>query len=469
MSLFFSLTGFVLAIYGGVFGKKTLRCFSLSMVIILLVLAMGAYLPLFKFLYNWVPGFDKFRGNSKFIFHATMFLALLSGIGLDSMLKYPRSNRVIIIVMLVSGLLAGILGMSIYNSAALGTKGLWGTVMSAVASTQETSLPPPKYRDDAFVMSAGIFAAKGMFICGGTFLLLSVLLFLKKFSWKFTYLIALLAILEVFTFARAVRPVFNLNTLQLSKMQKFYAEHPGDYRVSYIKNLNSAMSNGLQDIWGYSSLVLRRYAQFMTFTQGKNPDKANMYLNFSRFSRLYSMIRFRYLFISGKNKLHIQEFEDAMPRVQLIRDWVVIQDRDDIFAAMNNPEFDPRQKVILENEPDPMPVKSEEKGFVKLINYSTDHLDVEVNLPKPAVMLITNNYSRGWRASALSGNTQQNYNIVPANYFLQAVSLNAGAHRIRIEYLPLAFRIGKWISIISIIIYISLLAWVILKYRYCNL
>ena len=45
------------------------------MVLLLLVLALGAHTPLFKFLYAWVPGFNRFRGNSKFLFLASLFLA----------------------------------------------------------------------------------------------------------------------------------------------------------------------------------------------------------------------------------------------------------------------------------------------------------------------------------------------------------------------------------------------------------
>jgi uncharacterized membrane protein YfhO len=39
------------------------------------------------------------------------------------------------------------------------------------------------------------------------------------------------------------------------------------------------------------------------------------------------------------------------------------------------------------------------------------------------------------------------------------VPLAAGRHTIRIEYLPGLYRIGKWVSILSLILYTALLAW----------
>ncbi|HLE17930.1 MAG TPA: hypothetical protein VI728_06565, partial [Syntrophales bacterium] len=83
MSLFFGITGFGLAIYGAFCGDSKIRRFSITMIIILLILALGAHTPLFRILYDWFPGFDKFRGTSKFIFPASLFLAMLAGLGLD--------------------------------------------------------------------------------------------------------------------------------------------------------------------------------------------------------------------------------------------------------------------------------------------------------------------------------------------------------------------------------------------------
>ena len=63
MSLFVGATGLVLAVYGGFCGQRRLRRFSLPMVLLLLLLALGYYTPFFPFLYYYVPGFSSFRAR----------------------------------------------------------------------------------------------------------------------------------------------------------------------------------------------------------------------------------------------------------------------------------------------------------------------------------------------------------------------------------------------------------------------
>lgn len=46
-------------------------------------LAFGGYTPLFRFLYDWVPGFDLFRGNAKFIHLTSLCLAVLAAVGVE--------------------------------------------------------------------------------------------------------------------------------------------------------------------------------------------------------------------------------------------------------------------------------------------------------------------------------------------------------------------------------------------------
>ena len=87
MSLFVSVTGFLLAVYAVLFRQGRERFIPAAMAGILLLLAMGSYLPWFGLLHAYLPGFDTFRGVSKFVFQATLFVILLSAMGLDSLIR----------------------------------------------------------------------------------------------------------------------------------------------------------------------------------------------------------------------------------------------------------------------------------------------------------------------------------------------------------------------------------------------
>jgi hypothetical protein len=69
--------------------RRELGC-DLLLVALLLVLALGVYTPLFTPLYSFAPGFGYFRGWSKFIFPATLFLVLIIATGADTLFRRSR-------------------------------------------------------------------------------------------------------------------------------------------------------------------------------------------------------------------------------------------------------------------------------------------------------------------------------------------------------------------------------------------
>jgi hypothetical protein len=460
MSLFVGVTGLILAIYGSFRGKRNVRRFSVVMVLILILLALGAYTPLFGILHAWVPGFNKFRGTSKFIFQASLFITMLGGIGLDHMMRRGIVHLRTILAILIAGIIVGTAAVCIRNSAE-GTNALgwWQQTMHGVYDTNESYLPQEYYADPQFVEKAGFFASRSLTVAAGVCVLLSLMLLLLRTSQKLGYIIAVMAMAEIFILARTSLSTFHLASIRVPMIEKMLSAHSGDYRIFNPVNPNSAMSLGMNDIWGYDSVVLRRYAEFITFTQGYSPDKAYQYVEFSRLHRLYKMLRCRFAFIAEAGRMGVIENKNVMPRLQLIQDYAVIQDRDQIFHMMEDPSFDPRKKVILETYPGPEPVVSEKKGAARVVDSSANHFTIEADLPDPAILLITDAYSNGWHARALPGSSHQEYVVMPANYILRAIPLSGGHHRILVKYQPLAFQIGKWISVGAVIIYMILLGW----------
>ena len=88
-SVYVGACGLVLALYGAVYGERSLRRFSISMILILLLLALGNSTPLFQLLYDYAPNFDKLRSISRFAYLAAVFLCMLAGIGLDQLIRRP--------------------------------------------------------------------------------------------------------------------------------------------------------------------------------------------------------------------------------------------------------------------------------------------------------------------------------------------------------------------------------------------
>jgi len=552
MCLFTGVAGFCMAVFGALKGDRRRRYELLVMIAILAILALGSHTPLFKLLFDWLPGFDKFRGTSKFMFFASLFWILLAGYGCDLAIRGAEregkgvvkgdakgegrqesswgaeleakgsagceigreetsgapaagcaagreanpaagsdigwegaagagavvmSSAFAAIPLVVAAILGGLAIWLYYaplpgGEGAAGGPSLWNALISLIAGSRESYLPLELH----FLYDARQFAATGLFVAGGVALIVAGLAYLRRSSPKAVYVLVLLAIVEMFIFGRLNRPTFSYEDLGISQLKSFYAAHPGDYRVLSFVNPNTAMSTGAQDIWGYGPAALGRYVQFMAWTQGADPDKATTYLKINQYHPLFKMLRLRYVFTPGEKGVNIKEYKDWVPRISLVENWKVVGSRAEIFKEMGNPDFDPSRMVILEKRPvyggitistkaimsaeDTAARKyprSGKPGKAVIEDAKGDSIIVRANLDNEAILLVTDNYSRGWQVMPMKSGAQPNYEIIPANYTLMGIPLTAGEHLLRIEYRPRPFVVGAWISAISLLIYLLLL------------
>jgi hypothetical protein len=223
------------------------------------------------------------------------------------------------------------------------------------------------------------------------------------------------------------------------------------------------MSAGGDDIWGYDPMILSRYARFIAFTQGMDPEEMMVSRGMTKLSPLFSMLRLRYVFRPDiqRSQLFASPIGE-LPRALLVSRWRVLADERDMLKAMGDPAFDPREVVLLETSPDPVPVVSAKRGSVSVVDLSTDAMEIRADVPEPAILLLTDNYSSGWRVTALNAGGGQTYSVMPANYTLRAIALGAGEHHLRLEYVPRAFIVGKWITLLSLLAFAAgcgLLLW----------
>jgi hypothetical protein len=443
-SLFIGVTGLALAIYAAICCERETKWVSLVMIFISLLLALGVYTPLFGFLYAWVPGFDRFRSISKFVFLASIFLALLAANGLDRLFREKRVETGFIAAVFAGAMVLGIVGWW------AATTTFWPAMMNASRVTNQSYLFPQLYANAEFVAQSQHRAAGSFFCAAGVCALLGIILIFGRANPRVLLAVVPLGVAEMFLFAFGTRTTFDSATIASGEKKRFLDEHPGDYRIIDVTNPNTAMIIGAQDLWGYDATVVRRYAEFMTWTQGGDPDNAMSYVKLVQFDPLFAMLRERFVLAEHGGELKTAEADVApMPHLQLISKYRLLQNRDAIFESLRAATFDPTREVLLESEPQPKPVASENTGRAEITAASTDSLTIEANVEQPSILLITDAYAQSWRAISLAGSAQSNYQLLPANYILRAVPLTAGHHRLRVEYVPMSFVVGKWISIVS--------------------
>lgn len=494
MLVFISIAGLLLAICGCLWGDKRGRRFCLSMSIFCTVLALGVYTPVFDFLYHVMPGFDRFRGTSKFMFLTSMFLILLSGVGFDWLIgqagklspkdvmseERKRSRMHIMtlaVVMLVAGLLLfSAAGFVKFSGGAKERGSSWHAIMKKVSEFGEIYIKKEAYDYPPFIAKANSIAWRSLLFAACTSFSLSFVLFVILYLPRMVYLVGAIAVIEILVFANHFKASFDIeNVMPRVKFTEFLSKNPGDYRLFWPSgDPNQGMLSGAAGIWGYDPGVLLRYGQFIAFTQRGDADRVSQHVDFRRYNRLYRMLRCRFLITKSKLKkgnlspvwesddMYVYELRDHLPRVLLVEQFQVLSDRDRILSEMTRSDFDPAKTVILEAAPDPLPQQEADEsrpGEVKVLESSTDFLVVRAEMFRPAILVITDAYSSGWRVIRQAGSSQKEYQIMPANYILRGIPLAAGKHTIRIEYKPLAFRVGVWVSIVSLIGYFLLLVW----------
>jgi hypothetical protein len=435
------------------------------MAVILLLLTLGAYTPLFRLLYDFAPGFNKFRGHSRFNYPLSLFIALLAACGYDRLLmplkvKSRRQPATAVFASLLSlaALLFADLGLYLRStSGTIGDGGLWDQIMTGIVTTDETTAPNAMYMDVQAINQARHFAGAQCLIAAGLMLLLAVCFYVLPARRGLRHAFVVLGVLETFLFARSTLQAFDLAGLHSPVFDGFVATHPGDYRVmagGFMPNI-ATISNAY-DLQGYDPVVLGRYAQWMAFVQGKDPDNATEMPTITTGSPLLQMLRCQYFFVPTGGIEHVVTYPHPLPHLLLVNRWTQIKSRDAIFAAMSAADFDPRQTVILETPPVPLPGDAAGEGTARLVASSSDTLTIEANLSHPAILLVTDVYSSGWRAVALPGSSQRSYQVMPANYVLRAIPLAAGKHLLRLEYSPTAYRVGFWVSLVSTLVYLML-------------
>jgi len=475
MTLYFGVVGLFLAVYGAICAEPSRRRHSITLALTLFLLALGARTPLFRLLYDYVPGFDKFRGNSKFTLQMTLFLLMLAACGLDALMregtppaptggksaKGGRFFRPLLagFITIASGILFVIAGLYVHLSSASGD-GLIQWWMTALHNTGEAYFLPYKLlKDEGFIRQAGLIASNGLLVCAGTCLALGILLMTAQSFRKAVWGVGFLAILEICIFARTYRPTFDLSLLEPKPFEKQIADEKGNPRLLNLYNPNSAMFFGLYDIWGDDPGVLRRYAEFIAFTQGADPSNVTQYIKFNRVSPFLSMMRLGYIISTQNKKLQVTRLSNAFPQALFIDKYRVLHTRDAVFAAMSETAFNPRETVILEQEPVPRPIPSKEKGTVQVIDYKTDYLTIEAEVKEPSILLLTETYSKGWSVHPLIMVAQKTYHVLPADWTLRAIPLERGHHKFRLEYRPLSLNTGLLLTLLTFALLLCGLAW----------
>ena len=119
----------------------------------------------------------------------------------------------------------------------------------------------------------------------------------------------------------------------------------------------------------------------------------------------------------------------------------------------------PSSKATLEKPVSPMPAGNGGDqmgaGFVQVVDRTTNAMEITADVRRTSILLVTDNYSAGWRVRSLDESpVQKNYPVVRADYTFRGIPLMPGKHHFVLEYMPVGYVAGKIVTLVSLLGYI---------------
>ena len=148
---------------------------------------------------------------------------------------------------------------------------------------------------------------------------------------------------------------------------------------------------------------------------------------------------------------YIYENRRYLPRIRFVSDYQVVKDDNEALKVISSKSFDPATTAVIEGSSTKKTLE-QSTSEINLIKDLNEELVINVKNSKDSILVIADSYYPGWQATVDGKQTK----IYPANINQRAIFVNAGHHQVHLRFISQSFEIGKRISLIFIIIWVSL-------------
>lgn len=456
--------------------KPYVRFYAISLFVVILI-ALGKATFFFHIPYTLIPGFTMFRAPSLIFYLAGFNFIVLAAIGFDKIAlrreleekKYLSAAAIFFIFFIIMMIIALALGPS-----------LAGNKTAVFAANQHIFI-----RD--------IFLAAGLLILG-----FIIILFAQRQRLPdYTAAISLLVLTSL-----SLLPVMARFLPAGPGPEKYYApdeivrflkQQPDGYRIFPLLYGRSGEHGHDNYLWyhdfnscgGASPNPLQRYQDYI----GAGTSVMFNPMNLVQYPVLVDLLNIRYIIgptlpedLSEQSLLHydletrralsywitllkpyeplyrgrestVYKNDHCLPRAYLVADYQVVESKD-VLTILTSPAFNPRQTVILEEDPNlpraPSPLPMAE---AKITEYTANRVVCQTDHSVSGFLVLADNWHPDWRASV----DGQPVRLYRANYIFRAVYVPSGHHQIVFSFVSPAFNTGKIITIITLLVCLGLL------------
>jgi hypothetical protein len=432
----------VLSILSVIFRRNWYTIFFGILAIFGIIAALGKYTPLNYIMFKCLPLYDKLHVPSRFVYYTTIGISILASFGLNFLLASmtnAEKRRLLWVIFFLCGLIIPVL---------FPTQGL---------TFRLTFLP-----------TAVIFVALLIASIGVLFLRLKGMI--KPNILKISLFIILL--IDLWTISVNYAPVVDSSKCHEKPAAfQLLEKETGYYRIIVDRSLFDYLDRGI--IYrvctanGYNSTAIKGYMDYLWYNEhpelpiGSIPEDMRAIEIKNQHTKMVDLLNVKYVIglrkIGDKYYEGIFKNDDYLPRAFVVYNYEVIKDKEKILPKLNSPEFEPQNTIILQEEPiweKNQSISSSHITNAEITDFSPNRITLDVCLEQNGLLFLSEIYYPGWKAY-VDGKEAK---IYCANYTFRALPLTSGKHTVKFIYDPASFKIGKKISLFSLLGFLIILS-----------
>ena len=409
-----------------------------------LVLSLGSHTPLYRLLYEVVPGVAAFRIPARALVIVVFCLSALAACGLDRLAREEEMRRRLGWRAVAAGLLAALSALLLLAPRAgdlrLTEMSLYG-VVSAVRPL--TALDPFLLYPALRLLGAAV-----------------LLLLLGRLPRR-TAVVALTGLVAVDLLgARPQLPLarFSPETDPSYRALRGLAAQAGappfrvDLAPSHV-SAAAALGARVENVNGYWPVSIGR---FFRYAYGMRGLETPAHLRHQLVDQLYMTgdpFALRLLNVGVASRVApdgtsvFLRDPHPLPRAWIVQRAERVAGETEALARVRSADFDPTSTVVLEAEPRlALAGGGAAAGHVIARTLPGGGLDLETDSPQDGYLVLSEVYYPGWRAS-VDGRPVA---VEPADDVLTGLPLPAGRHRVHYDYAPTSVRVGAALTLTTL-------------------
>jgi hypothetical protein len=451
-----------------IFRRDRYTWLSLGGIVGGILFSMGKYTPFFWLLYKFFPGINHFRVPKMMMFIPVIGLAILVARGIDliqdeEIRKSKAFARYLIGVCALPVALLVMMGIEIAGT------NHWMETFAEVLSQ------PTRYEQGAYLVGQrwGNLVQETAIATGLSALYAAALLMIRKprlvqaVPW-------LLLILLVGDTWRINDKFMFLTTAPVKAKEgeappllKFLAAVPKTYRVLPMDGSDPMqyVSHGIPVMFTSNAVQQMRWQQVLDAFNVSGPmtDILNVkYLIMANqeYQKQKNQMsgKFAPVFTTPDGSTVVLENRAVLPKAWIVPATALVTEPAQRLGILQDPGFPPLSVALVESQP---PLAMESPGGVvpplpqnaTVPVYGGEHIVVDATTPRNALLVLGEKYYKGWKAT-VDGKSAE---IVLVNHLLRGVYLPPGNHRVEFIFDPLPFKIGKYLTLASLVFFAGML------------